>query len=181
MKFGTRELLFLLVMLGLMFFAWYFVFRKADERISQRMADTRMKTETLEKVRIATSTAKDMEKEIDALQTQLNAFEAKLPHASESNEIVRQVDQQVRQSGTLAMTAVGVQTAEKAAGYYELPIKVGLDGDFRSFYRFLLSVEAMPRITRVNHLHISKMNDKDGKMAIDMTLSIFFAPDAVAK
>ena len=37
--------------------------------------------------------------------------------------------------------------------------------------------ENMPRITRVTHMNLSKIAERDGAMQAKLTLSIFFEPD----
>jgi len=55
---------------------------------------------------------------------------------------------------------------------------MSLAGDFNGFYVFLQQLENMPRITRVTHMNLTKMIEKDGSMQAKLTLSIFFEPDA---
>jgi cellulose synthase/poly-beta-1,6-N-acetylglucosamine synthase-like glycosyltransferase len=89
-----------------------------------------------------------------------------------------QVDQQARKSKLLDVTSIKAPSeALKAAGYFELPVKIVMKGDFRSFYDFLLQIERLARITRINQMKLTKINEVDGSMTADMTLSIFFAPD----
>jgi hypothetical protein len=54
---------------------------------------------------------------------------------------------------------------------------MSLAGDFNGFYVFLQQLENMPRITRVTHMNLTKMAERDGAMQAKLTLSIFFEPD----
>ena len=56
-------------------------------------------------------------------------------------------------------------------------IELSLQGDFNGFYSFLLQLEKLQRITRVTQMNLQKINDRDGEMTAQMTLSIFFEPD----
>lgn len=182
MKFGAREVLFLLVMLGLLGSAWFFVFKRADESIAAYAADTASKEQKLREVREATVRIADMNKRLESLQQLIRMFEGKLPRASELGAIVRQVDQQARKSRLLEVGSIKAPSApEKAAGYFELPVRISMRGDFKSFYDFLLQIERMTRITRINQMKLTKINEVDGSMSADMTLSIYFAPDNAAK
>ena len=71
--------------------------------------------------------------------------------------------------------------------YMELPLKVVMDGPFEGFYRFLLELEGLPRITRLSTLSVQEAGLKvrgpdhelpPGSVTTQFTLSIFFA-DAV--
>ncbi len=181
MKFGAREVLFLLIMVGLLFSAWYFVFKNADERIKQLNDDTREKQGRLLEVKTAASRIHNMSQKIEELQQQIRMIEAKLPRERDTREIVQQIDVQARSYKQLAVLKMLAPKPEKAANYFEQPVKLTMKGDFRSFYQFMLKVEQLTRITRVNQMKLSKINESDGAMTADLTLSIYFAPDTTAK
>lgn len=177
MRFGSRELLFLVVMLGLLFSAWYFVFKQADDRIAVLREDTDAKRHKLEELREATKRIVDINSKIADLQKQIRFFESRLPKQSETGSIVAKIDEQARGRHQLTVGRISAMRPDKAAGFFELPVKINMQGDFRSFYEFMLQTERLPRITRVNQMHLAKMAEQDGSMTADMTLSIYFAPD----
>lgn len=178
MKFGSRELLFLLVMVGLLFSAWYFVFKTADEKILALRTETLDKQRQIAELKLAERRINDMSSKIEELREKIRYYEARLPRESEIIGVLRQIDQQARSNKLLTVTRVQRLNPEKAAGYYELPVKILMHGDFRSFYEFLLRMERMPRIMRVNQMKLAKISEKDGSTTADMTISIFYAPDA---
>ena len=47
-------------------------------------------------------------------------------------------------------------------------------GDFDDFYKFLLSVENLDRITRLPEMEMEKADKQDGAMEATFTLSIYF-------
>ena len=63
---------------------------------------------------------------------------------------------------------------EPFAAYSEQPIEMTLEGDFDSFYQFLLELEKMPRITKIKVMQLEKSPDKEGMTKADMELSIYF-------
>lgn len=178
MRFGGRELLFLLVMVGLLFSAWYFVFRTADEKIAILNAETQDKQQRLRDLKVATSRINDMSKKIEELRDRIQFYESRLPKERETVEVLRQIDLQARSNRMLQVSRIQQMRPEKAAGYFELPVKILMRGDFKGFYEFLLQMERMARIMRINQMKLSKINEKDGSMTADMTISIYFAPDA---
>lgn len=181
MRFGTRELLFLLVMIGLLFSAWYFVFKNADERIAALNRDTLSKREEINRVTAASSRIKNMSQKIQQLQEQITLVEAKLPRGRETKEIIRKIDTEANSRKALKVDSMRELKPAKAANYFELPVKLEMKGDFKEFYDFLLKMERMARIMRVNQMRLSRINEKDGSMEADFTLSIYYAPDASAK
>lgn len=178
MKFGARELLFLVVMVGLLFSAWYFVFKNADERIAGYNADTNEKRAKLAEVKAAMMRIQDMGKRIDDMQQQIRKIEDALPRERETGNIVRQIDMQARSFKLLQVAGMRAAPPEKASNYWELPVKLQMKGDFKSYYEFLLKMERLTRITRINQMKLSKVNEHDGSMTADLTLSIYYSPDA---
>jgi Tfp pilus assembly protein PilO len=68
--------------------------------------------------------------------------------------------------------------SEQAPGCREQPIQMTLTGDFNGFYSFLLQLEKMPRITRINQMKLDRSGDQEGQIQAQMTLSIFFEPES---
>ena len=178
MKFGSRELLFLVVMVGLLLSAWYFVFKTADEKILALKSETMDKQQQIAQLKLAERKINDMAGKVDELRERIRFYEARLPRESEMTAVLKQIDQQAKSNKLLAVTRIQKMAPEKAAGYYELPVKILMHGDFRGFYEFLLQMERMDRIMRVNQMKLTKINEKDGSTTADMTISIFYAPDA---
>jgi hypothetical protein len=54
---------------------------------------------------------------------------------------------------------------------------MNISGDFNGFYSFLLQLEKLARITRVTQMNLQKIDEHDGQMQAQLTLSIFFEPD----
>lgn len=176
MRFGTRELLFLVVMLALLGSAWIFVFKKADERIEALNADTLSKNQKLQELRSASARIADMNRKTVELQEQIKDFESKLPRHKDVEQIVEKVTQQARVERLEVVKMQSLQS-EKSAGYNEQQVKLIIKGNFMSFYKFLIEIERMERITRVNQMKLTKISESDGSMMADMTLSIFYQPD----
>jgi Tfp pilus assembly protein PilO len=166
-------------MVGLLFSAWYFVFKNADAEIERLNADTAQKRERLAQVKNASDKIQDMGKKIEELQQAIRLIEAKLPRERETKDIVRQIDLQARNYRQLQVPTVKALRPEKAATYYEQPVKLQMSGDFKSFYEFLQKIEKLTRITRLNQRRVTKLNEFDGSRQADLTLSIYYAPDPV--
>ena len=179
MKFGTRELLFLIVMLALLGSAWYFVFKKADERIATLNIDTSQKLEKLRELSDATNRIADMDRKIAEVREKIRFFESKLPRERDVEKIISQVTRQAKILQLKVGMMQSLRTEKSPAGYSEQQVKLVISGNFTGFYQFLLEVEKMARITRVNQLKLSKINEQDGSTTADLTLSVYFQPDSV--
>ena len=180
MKFGIRELILVCAMVGLLACSWLFVFKKANAKV----VDLKQKTETKQKelgtLDKATTGIEDLGRKIDELQKAITFFESKLPQEREIDKILREVSQMADQN-SLQTKTIKMLKSERGASYSEQPISVSLSGDFNGFYAFLLQLEKLSRITRVTHMSLEKINERDGEMQAQLTLSIFFEPDTSAR
>jgi type IV pilus assembly protein PilO len=177
MKFGIREIIFVIVMLGLLGSTNYFVFSKANKKKAALLDDIHSKQTALGNLQQATAGIDDLNRKCDELQKAITFFESKLPQEKEVDKILKEV-WQMAEANQLTTKTIKTMRSERGASYSEQPIQMNLAGDFNGFYSFLLQLEKLPRITRVTDMQLQKINDRDGAMQAQMTLSIFFEPDA---
>jgi type IV pilus assembly protein PilO len=176
MRFGFRELIFVIAMLGLLASSYLLVFQKATARRQALQTDIEHKQRALANLRQATAGIEDMNGKIDELQKAIAFFESKLPQEKEVDKILKEV-WQMAEANSLQTRTVKTLKSERASGYSEQPIQMSLSGDFSGFYSFLLQLEKLPRITRVTGMELKKIDERDGSMTANVTLSIFFEPD----
>jgi type IV pilus assembly protein PilO len=180
MKFGIRELILVCAMVGLLICSYLFVFKTANAKREDLKTDIATKQKALTNLRQATSGVDDLEKKIDELQRAITFFESKLPQEKEIDKILREISQMADQN-SLQTKTVKMLKSERGPSYSEQPIQVSLAGDFNGFYSFLLQLEKLSRITRVTQMKLEKIDERDGEMQAQLTLSIFFEPDTNAK
>ena len=176
MKLGIREILFFIVMLGVLASSYFFIFSKANARRTALQADTLAKQRALADLHTATAGIKDINNKIDELEAAIKVFDSKLPQQREMDTILQQVTQLSQSAGLLTKTVRPTKSVT-AANYSEEPIELSLSGNFAGFYQFLLNLERLPRLTRVTQMKLERMNDQDAQMTAELTLSIYFAPD----
>lgn len=179
MRFGIRELIFVSLMLGLLVSTWIFVFKKADARRTSKLNDIEQWDKQLNNLRRASSGIDDMGRKIAELQKAIDFFASKLPAAKEMDKVLTEVSQMADANSLQSKTVKSLKT-ERGISYSEQSIQMSLSGDFNGFYSFLLQLEKLPRITRVTNMNLQKINDRDGEMQAQLTLSIFFEPDTGA-
>ena len=179
MRFGSRELLFLVIMIGLLLGAWYFVFQKANDRLAMLRKDTKEKQEQLDLLSRTRKDISDINVEMAELKKGIEVFEQKLPSAREVDTTLRSI-QEMAATNQLNVKQVTSLTTEKAAGYMEQQMSLVVTGDFLRFYGFLLNVERLDRITRIGQLRMEKIGDVEGSMTANMVLSIFYVPETAA-
>ena len=175
MKLGIRELLFFVVMIGLVV-ACGSLFNKSRLKRDWYLTDTASKRKVLNDLKQSTSGVVDWNQKIAELKQAITFFESKLPQEKEIDKILKDI-WQMAEANTLQTKTVKTLKTERAANYSEQPIEMSLSGDFNGFYVFLQQLEKMNRITRVTHMSLNKIQDRDGAMQAKVTLSIFFEPD----
>jgi type IV pilus assembly protein PilO len=180
MKFGIRELILVCAMVGLLICSWLFVFKKANAKVVDLKQKTETKHKELSTLDKATTGIEDLGRKIDELQKAITFFESKLPQEREIDKILREVSQ-MADANSLQTKTIKMLKSERGPSYSEQPISVSLSGDFNGFYAFLLQLEKLSRITRVTQMSLEKIDERDGEMQAQMTISIFFEPDTSAR
>ena len=175
MKFGFRELVFVVLLLGLVGWTYAAFMQKQKER-TDLDADTDQIRAELVQLKQATAGIEDLGRKIDDLQKAIDFFESKLPQEKEMDKILTEVSQ-MADANALQTKTVKTLKSERTANYSEQPIQMSLSGDFNGFYSFLLQLEKLARITRVTQMQLQKIDEHDGQMQAQLTLSIYFEPD----
>jgi len=176
MRFGIRELIFVSLMIALLISTWVFVFRKASTRRQQKLAEIEAWDGQLNNLRRASSGIDDMGRKITELQKAIDFFASKLPAAKEMDKVLTEVSQMADANSLQSKTVKSLKT-ERGRNYSEQSIQMNLSGDFNGFYSFLLQLEKLPRITRLTNMKLDKIDERDGEMSAQITMSIFFEPD----
>ena len=177
MRFGLRELIFLLVLLAMPGAAYFFVFQPKNQLQQDARAEIVAKKAKLADLDKATEQFINLDEEIVRLTTAIGMIEQKLPDDRETYVVVNRVADLAR-SFDLQVETIKPDKVVSAGPYAsELPIRMEIKGGFEGFYSFLLQVERMPRITQMPLMTLERSDDKtdpQGTMNAKMTLSIFF-------
>src|SRR5688572_24456904 len=176
MRFGIREILFIVVLVGLLFCSWFFVIQKSQQKIQAMERKTEEKNKALADLERATAGVADVDRKVEELQEAIKFFEKKLPQEREMDLILKEVWQMAEQN-RLATKTIRTMKSQRGSAYSELPIEMNLSGDFAGFYEFMLQLERLPRLTRVQNMILDKINGQEGSMEAKVTLSIFFEPE----
>ena len=177
MRFGLRELIFLVVLLAMPGAAYFFVFQPKNQLQHDARAEIMAKKAKLTALDKATEQFINLDEEIVRLKTAIEMIEQKLPDDRETYVVVNRVADLAR-SHDLKVETIKPDKVVSAGPYAsELPIRMEIKGGFEGFYSFLLEVERMPRITQMPLMNLERSDDKqdpEGTMIASLTLSIFF-------
>jgi len=176
MKFGIREIAFVVILLGLLGCSYFLVLTKAQQNVQARERVIEEKLKALTDLDKATAGVTDVDRKVEELQEAIKFFEKKLPQEREMDLILKEVWQMAEQN-KLTTKTIRTMKSQRGAAYSEQPIEMSLGGNFSGFYEFLLKLERLPRLTRINQLSLDKISGKEGEMEAKLTLSIFFEPE----
>lgn len=176
MRFGLREAMFVLLLLGMPAAAYFFVFEPRNVQIAEAREEVRQKQAKLQKLEQHTRSIEDLGAEIDELKAAISFVEQQLPAQREVDVILKEV-WELAAKHKLRPESVRPDKVVPQSHYTELPIKLVIVGDFDGFYQFMLDLEDLPRITRMPEMKLKKLTGpqaEDGAMKADVVLSIFF-------
>ena len=179
MKFGIREIIFVVVLLGLLGCSYFLVLTKAQQNVQARERIIEEKQKALADLEKATAGVADVDRKVEELQEAIKFFEKKLPQEREMDLILKEVWQMAEQN-KLTTKTIRTMKSQRGAAYSEQPIEMNLSGDFNGFYEFMLQLERLPRLTRVQTMTLDKISGLEGAMEAKVTMSIFFEPETGA-
>jgi len=174
MTSNFRKAVFFILLIGLIGGGYRYMIKPANQRMAEVKERVEKKRAQLAKFEKATVAAEDLTKQLEQLQEAIAFFESKLPPKSQIHEVLEQVTVIAQKQGLKPKTIRTLQEKDNR-GYIEQPLKMELEGNFSSFYSFLLELEKLPRIMKVRELKLDKQTDDDeGQIASDFIVSIFF-------
>ena len=183
MKFTMRELVFVIVLMGIPVGTWWFVFKPLNVQNTELCQQIDAKRSKLEMLYRTVGTVEDRQREIDALEGAIAKLEAKLPSKKEIDKVLRETWDLAENNSltTKSIRPLRVSNGTSLTGgvgpHIEQPISVKLEGSFQGFYGFLQALETRPRIMRIKKLTLKKPRNNDlspGYIQAEFVMSIFF-------
>ena len=153
MRFGLRELIFLVVLLSVPVASFVFVFKPRNDEIRQASREVELKTTKLDMLNQVNSRIDNLSEAIEEWREAVEVIESKLPDRQEIDKILEQI-WNLTKSNRLEIISTETEPAVPAAAYMEQPLRIKIRGNFDGFYQFLLDMEDLQRITRIHQLHI---------------------------
>ncbi|MFG0253222.1 MAG: type 4a pilus biogenesis protein PilO [Phycisphaerales bacterium JB038] len=175
MHFGLREMVFFFVLLLVPAASFWFVFKPRNEEIQLAQEEIAQKQALLDELKQATAQTADLERANREIGEAIEVIEDKLPSHDEVDVILENV-WNIAKECNLQPVSVHTKDPQRLALAEQLPLEMKIVGDFDGFYRFLLMVEQMPRITKMPLLEMKRVMDVNGYMEAKFTMSICFEP-----
>jgi type IV pilus assembly protein PilO len=173
MTSGFRKAVFFILLLGVAIIGYQYMIKPANRHLAEAKARVQVKLNKLADFEEATAAAENLTKQLEQLQDAITFFESKLPPKSEIDKVLHDVTVIVQKQGLRSKRVLRLKEKDNS-GYIEQPLKMELQGNFNSFYSFLLELEKLPRIMKVRELQLQKQPDQEGQISADFIVSIFF-------
>ena len=181
MKFGVREGLFAILLLGLPLSAWWFVFRPGNQQHQEIRKQVDAKQEKLRKLNKLVGKVGNLEKEIGDLEKAIDFFKKKLPNEKEIAKVLDEISRLAKASHLITKSVTplkrhqGERNLYASGSHAELAILIRLEGSFKGFYSFLQALENQPRIMRISRMTLEKSEEEgEGRITADFEMSVFF-------
>lgn len=173
MRFGIREIVLVATLLGILVASFTLVFLPQNAAIDRAKREIDHKMDLLEKLAAETDRNEALRERNEVIARRIAEVEDRLPSDKQVDAVIRQVSELAVRSG---LNPPAMQNAKPvpAAQYWEQPLDLKTSGTFRGFYDFLIELERMPRITRINSMTLNRARNEEGRMDVEFTLSIYF-------
>jgi type IV pilus assembly protein PilO len=173
MTSGLRKVVFFVLLLGVGVVGYQYMIRPANKRLAEAKNRVQAELTKLAEFEKATAAAEDLTKQLEQLQQAIEFFESKLPPTSQIYEVLEQVTVIAQKQGLKPKT-IRTLVQKDNNGYVEQPLRMELQGNFNSFYSFLLELEKLPRIMKIREMKLDKQANNEGQVSADFIVSIFF-------
>ncbi len=170
---GFRKAVFFILLLALAVVGYQCMIKPANRRLVKAKGRVEAKLAKLTEFEQTNAAAEGLTKQLEQLQEAVGFFESKLPPTNEIDKVLRDVTVIARRQGLKPKT-IRTLTKENNRGYIEQPLKMELEGNFNSFYSFLLELEKLPRIMKIRELELKKQRKDEGQITANFIVSIFF-------
>jgi type IV pilus assembly protein PilO len=90
------------------------------------------------------------------------------------DNVLRQVSNLAARAGLKVPQFKKSDKTAPAGLAYEQPLDIEITGDFDGFYKFLLDLEQLPRITRIPDFSVVRSDKVDGEMKTKLVLSVYY-------
>ncbi len=175
MRFGTRELLFMMVLLAVPCAAYFLVFQPTNVQIAEARTEIEEKTKTLQAMEEVRGESGRIDDDIQQLQTAIAEFNEQLPDADGMQDVLRQISE-IASDRRLEIDSLRTEATVHNDHWSERELKLKIVGDFDSFYSFLSDLEQLQRIIKVTNMDLSTVTagEREGAMQADVNLIIYF-------
>ena len=173
MNSGIRHLIFFALIGAMIYISYAYMIKPANEQLAQQRVQMEAKRAKLQELAKATADSEDLNTRLEEMEKAIAEFESKLPPSNEIHTVLENVTLIAQRHGLTPKT-IRALPCKNNRGYIEQPLEMELQGNFSSYYAFLLELERMDRITKIRKLELKKNDKEEGQTQAKFVMSIFF-------
>jgi type IV pilus assembly protein PilO len=162
---------------------YFFLFSPKSAEIAMQKTSLDGVMRNVTRTRVIAANIPKFKKEKEQLEVQLKKALAQLPNEREIPNLINNISRAGKDSGLDIL--VFKPSGEKSKGFYaEVPVKMQVKSEFKSFYTFCKKVGALPRIVNIEGLNIASKEEKDGTVLLSasfMATTFRFLPEGQIK
>jgi len=177
MNTRLRKVIFFILLVGITYIGYEYMIKPANAGLTEQKERVAQKHARLSEFQRACEAAEDLNKQLEELKKGIETLQSKLPLTSEIHNVLEQVTIIAQKQG-LETKDIKTINREENNGYIDQTLKMKLEGNFNSFYSYMLELEQLSRIMKIRQLHIQKDMKNEGNVTADFVISIFFQRQA---
>lgn len=174
---AVKQITFLGVLLAVPVSSYFLVFQPQNDAIEAAERTIKERQTSLERLRAATAQSADLEKANTEMHEAISNLENRLPSGKDLDSVLSNVADIAAGEGLELQQFKKLTKVIQAGLATEQPLELKIRGDFDAFYRFLLRLEQLPRITRLTDMKLLRDDGSDGHVSVTCTLSIYYQPE----
>jgi len=178
MNSGMRHIIFFVLIIAMVYVSYAYMIKPANELLTKQRVQMESSRTKLDDLKRATAASEDLNLQLEQMEKAIQEFESKLPPSSEIHTVLENVTL-IAQRHSLTPKTIRTLKTTSNQGYIEQPLEMELDGNFNSYYAFLLELERMDRITKIRKLDLKKQSKYEGNTEAKFVMSIFFQSSKV--
>jgi type IV pilus assembly protein PilO len=161
-----------LVLIGILGGFYFLHVRPRNEAMANERQELQTRQTTLQLLEVETAKLAGAEQQLERLTRAVEAFEGSLPRQGEIDVILREV-WVIADAAGLKTQRIKTQQDRRQDGFRVLPIEMGLRGPFTGVYKFLLAIERLPGVTKVESLKLVTVGDADDEVDASLILNVY--------
>jgi type IV pilus assembly protein PilO len=173
MNSNLRKIIFFAMTMGMTYVSYVYMIKPANHQLAMQKENLTKKTIKLRELQAAPQVLDEISAQLKRLESSIDILESKLPHKKDIHTVLEDVTVIAQKNGLTPKT-IRTLTQKVNSGYIEQPIKMQLQGDFKSYYSFLLALEKLDRITKIREIILKRDPKNEGSINASFVISIFF-------
>jgi len=162
---------------------YLFLFSPVTTKVAMERTVLEGVVRNVTRTRVVAANIPKFRKEKEALEARLTKALTQLPNEREIPNLIDSISKAGRDSGLDIL--VFKPSGERSKGFYaEVPVKMQVKSEFKSFYNFCKKIGELPRIVNIENLNVKSKADRDGTVLLSasfMATTFRFVPEGQLK